>query len=52
MTLTHPDAPPEQRVSQARSGETLLLDVTMRLVNAKEGDAAVATTDAKQGGGS
>ncbi len=52
VTLTHPDAPPEQRSIKLGPGETLLLDVTMRLVNAKEGDAAVATTDAKQGGGS
>jgi hypothetical protein len=51
VTLTHPDAPPEQRAIKLAAGETRTLDVTMALrVNGS--DAAMATTDAGAGGGS
>jgi serine/threonine-protein kinase len=52
VTLTHPEAPPEQRVIKLAPGEDLLLDVTMRLRTATAGDAAMARTDASRPAGS
>jgi len=51
VTLTHPDAPPEQRAIKVTSGDELLLDVTMRLRSVKIGDAAMAAEAASHGGG-
>jgi len=50
VTLTHPDAPAEQRALRLAAGETATLDVTMRLRSAPMRDAAAA--DASAGGGS
>ncbi len=51
VTLSHPDAPPEQRTIRLGAGEAQTLDVTMRLRSTKTSDAAMATTDASHGGG-
>ena len=52
VTLTHPDAPPEQRAIKLAPGESMLLDVTMKVPAAPGGDAAMAKGDASQRGGS
>jgi serine/threonine-protein kinase len=51
VLLTHPDAPPEQRVVRLGPGANEVLDVTMRLRSARGNDAATASTDARAGGG-
>jgi serine/threonine-protein kinase len=52
VTLTHPNAPSEQRTLKLAVGEEQLLDVTMRLRAPAPGDAAMARVDASHGGGS
>jgi serine/threonine-protein kinase len=46
ITLTHPNAPAEQRAIKLAPGETYLLDVTMRVPSATGEDAAIARADA------
>jgi serine/threonine-protein kinase len=52
VTLTHPDAPPEQRAIKLSAGETRTLDVTMALRSSTANDAAIAKVDAGASGGS
>jgi serine/threonine-protein kinase len=52
VTLTHPDAPTEQRAVRVAAGESQLLDVTMRVRAIASGDAAAARGDASLGEGS
>jgi hypothetical protein len=52
VTLTHPDAPAEQRSIKLASGESRTLDVTMNLRSTKPADGALAKADAGAGGGS
>ena len=52
VTLTHPDAPAEQRAIKLAAGEIRTLDVTMSLRTTAASDAAIATGDAGMGGGS
>jgi hypothetical protein len=50
VTLTHPDAPPEQRAIKLAAGETRTLEVSMAL-RANGIDAAIAKSDGGMGGG-
>jgi eukaryotic-like serine/threonine-protein kinase len=51
VTLTHPDAPSEQRTLHLGPGEQELLEVTMRVKEAKASESPVAKTVAAKEGG-